>query len=83
MFSLVNENDSPAPSMAEDHLTVRNRRVVKAQGGLFLERMSQAGCLCEAEKSMKVSSTPTLSARGNEGKTHGKADSEQGHRPVS
>jgi transposase len=27
--------------MAEDHLTVRNRRVVKAQRGLFLERMSQ------------------------------------------
>jgi len=26
--------------MVEDHLTKTKRRVVKAQGGLFLERMS-------------------------------------------
>jgi hypothetical protein len=78
----VDENDSPAPSMAEDHLTVRNRRVVKAQGGLLLERMSQARCLCEAEKRMKVSSTPTLIGRGNEGSTYIKADPEQGNGPV-
>jgi hypothetical protein len=49
----------------------------------FCERMSQAGCLCEAEKRMKVSSTPTLIGRGNEGKTHVKADAEQGNGPES
>jgi hypothetical protein len=31
---------------------------------------------------MKVSSTPTLIGRGNEGKTYIKADSEQGNGPV-
>jgi hypothetical protein len=31
-------------------------------------------CLCKAEKRMKVSSTPTLIGRGNEGSTYIKAD---------
>ena len=48
---------------------------------LVFERISQARCLCKAEKRMKVSSTPTLIGRGNEGKTHVKADSEQDKGP--
>ncbi len=68
------------------------RKVIKARyhtdaNDQFCERMSQAGCLCQAEKRMKVSSTPTLMGRGNEGKTQGKthvkADAEQGNGPES
>jgi len=44
--------------------------------------MSQARCLIEAEKRMKVSSTPTLIGRGNEGKAYIKANPEQGNGPV-
>jgi hypothetical protein len=59
------------------------RSRVVAQVSDCYEQTSQAGCLCEAEKSMKVSSTPTLIERGNERRTHVKADSEQGNGLVS